>query len=118
MNYGYYFLHYITGPPTFVQKPSSLRVNASEIAVFHCSGEGNPKPVLKWWTIREGWPFEIKQEDTERIIISDERLVILKTFKSDAGEYYCTLNSSVDNQYISIASHIVHLTVWGKLYSA
>lgn len=104
---------YIAGPPRFVKTPQNVRVNVSETAVFHCIGEGNPKPVLKWWTLRDGWEVEILPQKG-RILISDEHLVLLNTLKSQAGEYYCTLNSSVGDEYISIASPIVHLTVWGK----
>lgn len=101
-------LYHVLGPPTFVHRPSSVRVNVSDPAVFHCSGEGNPQPMLQWWTVRDGWPIAL--ETTGRIIISDEYLTIVRTVRSDSGVYFCTLNSSVD----VAMSNMVFLTVWGK----
>ena len=97
-----------SGSPFFKTRPSNVRVNEGQTARFHCSGMGNPIPTLSWWTIRNGWPFELFTDG--RIIISDEYLVIVNSVKSDAGVYYCMLNSSIGRN----RSNEVHLDVWSK----
>lgn len=99
----------IIGPPLLKHSPKDFTVNVNNSAKFRCEGMGNPLPVVSWWTIRSGWPFELFTDG--RIIVGNEYLVIFNAQSSDAGVYFCVLNSSVG----LTMSELVHLTVWSKL---
>ena len=103
------FLSFIVAP-SFIHRPSDVTVDVGQPATFHCEGQGHPTPLLMWWTVRNDWPIPL--ETTGRVIISNDYLTIVKTVKSDAGVYFCTLNSTV----ATVMSNMVFLTVYGMYY--
>jgi hemicentin len=96
----------IQGPPFFLQRPKDVTVNVGQPATLCCNGSGHPRPTVTWRHKRNG--VYIQLESTGRVVISDQYLVFVETVKSDAGEYFCELTSSVG----VVQSNKVFLTVF------
>ena len=69
-----------------------LQVQETWTAVFQCSGGGNPLPTVQWWKIRTD-DQTIRLSANPHVVISDEFLALVSVRSSNAGQYFCTINS-------------------------
>ena len=94
--------------PTLITSPNDTVVNASETALFRCSGEGNPQPDVAWWRVRNGILQALETDG--RIIVGEEYLTIVSAVPDDSGQYFCVINSSLGME----RSTNVFLNVWSE----
>jgi hemicentin len=98
----------VTVDPYFERQPTDIGVPPTKAAQFYCSAGGNPKPTIQWF-------FESNKTGEEReirtsgdVFVSDERLIIVHTRRSDEGFYYCVATSGTK----AITSRRAFLTVY------
>ena len=80
-----------------------------EAAIFSCSGDGSPAPIVRWWMFQNDVPIPVETDG--RIIVSPQYLTITAAAKVDSGKYFCALNSSAG----ITQSTEVFLNVWSEL---
>ena len=72
--------------PTVLVSPPSLTITHNQVAKFHCTVRGNPKPAVTW--------EKVSGKINQRTIIHQSGLLeIKKVDASDAGGYVCSAKS-------------------------
>ncbi|GMT05475.1 hypothetical protein PENTCL1PPCAC_27649, partial [Pristionchus entomophagus] len=76
--------------PRFKDHKAEIRVNEGTRAKLECKVEGHPMPTIEW--LRGGRPIT----DKSNFLLSPrgESLMILKTQRSDAGQYSCVAKNA------------------------
>lgn len=97
------------GRPFFRSTPENLQVIEKETAVLRCSAGGNPTPTVQWWKVRTDGQ-SIRLSENQHVVISNEFLALVTVHIGSAGQYFCTINSSLGMR----ESPRVHLTVYSK----
>ena len=75
--------------------------------VFNCLVEGNPKPSVRWTKNEEGLNLAANPRLSPAIINNTHTLKITDVYLTDAGQYRCLANNSVDRTTSSAATLIV-----------
>lgn len=75
--------------------------------VFNCLVEGNPKPSVRWTKNEEGLNLAANTRLSPAIINNTHTLTITDVHLTDAGQYRCLANNSVDRTTSSAATLIV-----------
>ena len=72
--------------------------------VFSCSVEGNPSPSVGWTKNEERLNVTANARLTVSQTNNIHSLTITDVRRSDAGQYRCVANNSVDNSTSSVAT--------------
>ncbi|KAJ7386428.1 hypothetical protein OS493_008553 [Desmophyllum pertusum] len=74
----------------------ATRVEGQDV-VFSCSVEGNPPPSVRWTMDGETLNTTANSRLPESVMNNNHSLTITDVHRSDAGQYRCVANNSVDN---------------------
>lgn len=85
---------------SIIQKPESIEISASKMAVLRCNAESDPSLTQEviWWYNGKKIDFE---QDPRMIQSRDNSLTITKTKELDSGNYTCQAKTQLDQDSAS-----------------
>ena len=89
--------------PEISRHPKGLTTEEGKVVDFSCEVKGNPSPSVTW--TKDGQRLNIKADSrlTASSANNSHNLTITGVHRSDAGQYRCVANNSVDSSTSSAA---------------
>ena len=104
----YFSLFILIVAPEISQSPRDTTEVEGQTAVFNCVVAGYPTPDVAWE--KNGVELNVAEHARLRVSSNDgnHRLIISNVQQSDAGQYKCVANNSLDTVTSSSATLTVH----------